>query len=350
MGFEPWRPEGMGPRIPKAAEEIRPADEDIARALAEIAKTSTPLPSATSNIPIGPGSPKPQAPREQMLAQPSVKVRILVTALGAVLGLSLVAANLVLRNVQRASRQQYRGRRVGTRSALDPSMQAEAEQLLERVAAGDSGAADQVLSQAANWTGKTQRTPKSEQWMGAALNLPDRHAREAAVRAELALDGVTTDEAGLKYLESAVAVASNRQWALWMLGAIGNRGVDPAHAAKVIETYLADPNVNVRAAAVNGLAIVGTDETIAIMLDRFRNDPSPVVQERAACSLAEAGMYTHEQRMVAAGTLVNGLDDPLITGQKRGWTLHALHDISGQNLGTSSGAWREWYQNSAASR
>jgi hypothetical protein len=338
----------MGSRIPKAGEEIRPADEDIARALAEIAKTSTPLPSAASNIPIGPGSPKPQAPREQMLAQPSVKVRVLVTALGVALGLCFVGANLLLRNVQRASRQQYRGRnRGGTRSALDPSLQAEAEQLLEKVAAGDSGAADQVLSQAANWTGNTQRTPKSEQWMGAALNLPDRHAREAAVRAELALDGVTADEAGLKYLESVVAVPSNRQWALWMLGATGNRGVDPAHAAKVIETYLADPDVSVRAAAVNGLGILGTDETIPMMLDRFRNDPSPVVQERAACSLAEAGMYTHEQRMVAAGTLVNWLDDPLITAQQRGWTLHALHDISGQSLGTNSGAWREWYSAAA---
>ena len=135
-----------------------------------------------------------------------------------------------------------------------------------------------------------------------------------------------------------------------MLGAIGNRGVDPVHAAKVIESYLADPSVNVRAAAVNGLGIIATDETIPMLLDRFRNDPSPVVQERAACSLAEAGMYTHEQRMVAAGTLVNWLDDSLITGQQRGWTLQALHDISGQNLGGDSAAWREWYRNSAAAR
>jgi len=123
--------------------------------------------------------------------------------------------------------------------------------------------------------------------------------------------------------------------------------VDPAHAAKVIGAYLADPNVNVRAAAVNGLAIIGTDETIPMLLDRFRNDPSPVVQERAACSLAEAGMYTHEQRMVAAGTLVTWLGDATITGQQRGWTLQALHDISGQNLGTDSAAWREWYSSAA---
>jgi hypothetical protein len=70
-----------------------------------------------------------------------------------------------------------------------------------------------------------------------------------------------------------------------------------------------------------------------------------MVQEQAACGLAEAGMYTHPQRMVAAASLVNWLDDPLTTPQQRTWALEALHDISGQNLGTDSAAWRQWYEN-----
>jgi len=348
MGFEPWP--GPGGGTPKPGEEYRPADEDVIRALDEIEKASVPLPSATSNIPLGPGNPGTPPTDWGSFRSPKQAVQVMVVAMGMVAGLGLMGAYYATQRMAFASRSGRGRTTVRTRSAVDAALQAEAEQLLQRVASGDSAAADQVLEQAANWTGKTQRTPASEQWMGAALNLPDLHAREAAVRAELALDGVTADEAGLKYLESAVGVASQRQWALWMLGAIGNRGVDPAHAAKVIGTYLADPNVNVRAAAVNGLGIIATDETIPMLLDRFRNDPSPVVQERAACSLAEAGMYTHEQRMVAAGTLVNWLDDSLITGQQRGWTLQALHDISGQNLGMDSAAWREWYQNAGASR
>ena len=345
MGFEPWK--GPGAPTPKPDEAPRPADDDVARALAEIQKASTPLPSATSNIPVGPGSPG-TPPAQYGSFRSSKQAAVVMVAMGMLAGLGFVAAFTFMRHAPwdtgRSGHVRSNGR---ARSAIDPALQSEAEQLLQRVAAGDAGAAGQVLEQAGNWTGKTRRTPQSEQSMGVALNLPDLQARAAAVRAELALDGVTADEAGLKYLESAVAVASNRQWALWMLGAIANRGVDPAHAAKVIETYLADPNVNVRAAAVNGLGIVGTDETIPMMLDRFRNDPSPVVQERAACSLAESGMYTHEQRMVAAGTVVNWLDDPLITTQQRGWALQALHDISRQNLGTDSAAWREWYSSAA---
>jgi len=211
------------------------------------------------------------------------------------------------------------------------------------VAAGDSGAADRVLAQSSNWTGKTQRTAQSEQFIGTALNLPDLHAREAALQAEMALDGVTADEAGFKFAEHTVSNPSSRVWALWMLGALGNRGVDPEHAAKIIGTYLSDPQVDVRAAAVNGLSLVGTDETIPLMLDRFRNDPSPIVQERAACSLAESGMYRHEQRLVAASSFVSWLDDPLLNAAQREWALHALRDISGQNLGNDPSAWREWY-------
>lgn len=274
-----------------------------------------------------------------------MSVRLLVTAIGMAVGIGLVGMNLALRHSLPGSRQSYRGRnRVVTRSALDASLQAEAEQLLQRVAAGDSSAADQVLAESAGWTGKTQRTQKSEQWIGIALNLPDLHVRAAAIQAELALDGVALDESGLRTLEQSVSNPSQRVWALWMLGAIGNRGVDPVHTAKIVETYLSDPQVDVRAAAVNGLAMIATDETIPMMLDRFRNDPSPVVQERAACSLAESGMYTHEQRMTAAGTLVTWLDDQLITGQQRGWTSQALHDISGQSLGSDSAAWRNWYE------
>jgi len=349
MGFEPWR--GPDPHAPNNDEELRPADEDVIRALSEIEKASTPLPSATSNTPIHPDSSGIQ-PRTNFSSFSSKKVAIqaMAISLGAALGLAGMAAHYLTGRMVFNPRWGRTRPSVRTSSALNPALQNEAEQLLQRVAAGDSAAAAQVLDQASNWTGKTRRTPKSEQSMGVTLNLPDLHARSAAVRAELALDGVTLDEAGLKSLESSVHVPSQRLWALWMLGAIGNQGVDPAHAAKIIEAYLADPDVNVRAAAVNGLAIIGTDETIPMMLDRFRNDPSPVVQERAACSLAESGMYTHEQRMVAAGTLVNWLDDSLINAQQRGWTVQALHDISGQSLGPDSAAWRDWYGKAAVTR
>jgi HEAT repeat protein len=129
-----------------------------------------------------------------------------------------------------------------------------------------------------------------------------------------------------------------------MLGALGNLGVNPDHAVKIITAYLTDTDANVRAGAAEALALAATDETIPTLLDRFRNDPSPVVQERAACGLAEAGMYTQAQRISFAGTLVDWLDDSRLSPQQRMWTLQALRDISRQNFGTNSAAWHKWYE------
>lgn len=240
---------------------------------------------------------------------------------------------------------QTSARRAGDGDArnVDAAEQAQAEDLLRRAASSDASSSDEILAEANNWTGKTQRTATTDRYITAAINSRDMHVRTAALEAELALDGVPRDAAGLATLKADVGNQNQRAWALWMLGALANRGVDPVHIAKIIGSYLDDPDPNVRAAAVNGLSLVGTDETVPMLLDRFRNDPSPIVEERAACGLAESGMFTHEQRMVAAASLVGWLDDSLLRPQQRTWAVQALHDISGQSLGSDSAAWQNWY-------
>jgi len=227
-------------------------------------------------------------------------------------------------------------------STVDPALQGEAETLLQRLATGDPSAPAQVLAETDGWTGKTHRTARTNQFITVCLNRSDRPVREAAVQAQLALDGVPRNDGGLARVEQAVGDADQRAWALWMLGALGNRGIDPNHTARIIEAYLDDSSVQVRGSAVDALSLVGTDETIPMLLDRFRNDPSPIVQERAACDLAQSGMYTQSQRMVAAESLVGWIDDSLLSAQQRGWTIQALSDITGKHFGTDAGAWRSW--------
>jgi HEAT repeats len=229
---------------------------------------------------------------------------------------------------------------------LDSALQSQAETLLSRVASGESAAADQILAESDTWTGKTQRTPRTDQFLEAAINHPNLHIREAALQAQLALEGISHDERGFQRLEYAVGDPGSRAWALWMLGALGH-SVNPEHGAKVIGAYLDDTDVSVRANAVNGLALIATDETVPMLLDRFRNDPSPIVQERAACGLAEAGLYTHEQRMVAAASFIGWLDDSLLGAQQKTWSAQALRDITGANIGPDPSAWRAWWSSHA---
>lgn len=230
-------------------------------------------------------------------------------------------------------------------AAADSTMQAQAEELLQALVNGDATAADQISEKAPGWLGKTHVTNRSDQLLTTAINLPDMHSRQAALDAELALNGIPENQEGLQILTNSVGNSSRRPWALWLLGALGNRGVDPEHVAKILGSYLTDPDANTRSWAVNGLALLGTDESITMLLDRFRNDASPVVQERAACGLAESGIYTKEQRMSAVQTLISWLDDPQLTAQQRAWDVQALGDITGQHFGANSAQWRDWYAN-----
>jgi HEAT repeats len=335
--------------------EPKPSESDVVNALVAVEKATK---DEASQIP---PVARDVAPPEAWAVGKGPVVIFIVIGFAVLLGFSL----LLVRSVERGSKElsniastrvidgrshgggnSHGNARQRTGHAIDAALQKRAEELLARVATGDAAAADRVLSESSDWTGKTERTPSTNQFITSALNSANPPVREAAVQAQLALDGVPRNENGLAMLEQQVGNPAQRPWALWTLGALGNRGVDPVHTAKIIGSYLTDPDVTVRAASVDALSLVGTDETLPMLLDRFRNDPSPVVQERAACDLAQSGMYTHEQRMTAASTLVGWVDDSLLTTQQRGWAVQALTDIAGRNLGTNSEAWRSWYESS----
>ena len=343
MPFDPSKPDFNSAQLkPDYVSEPQPGDEDVVRALVEIEHaTQHSAPSGafrnqSQNPASAPVLPEPSG-IARLMGNPRAKILFVY---GMVITMVLGARVGYLRN---GTSNRAAGSRRSART-VDRAAQNEIEGLLARVAAGDREAASDVIERAPSWLGKTQRTQSTSRSLDVAFNLPDLHQREAAIEANLALDGVPKSQPEIATLESQLSSPAGRPWALWMLGALGNRGVDPVHTAKIIDAYVDHPDANTRAAAVNALAVLGTDETIPMLLDRFRNDPSPLVQERAACSLAESGMYTHEQRVVAAATLVSWLDDSLLSAQQHAWTIQALGDIAHQNLGNDSAAWRSWLE------
>jgi HEAT repeats len=335
--------ENGSPTLAHGAEPPQPSEVEVVHALVEVEHATASAPAlgdpATPNV-----ASTPQAGPSR-------------TA-GAILYLTVGFALIILLGwtMQHAARRiqwwaatstsnwtngNARHRKVTQRTSS--ASQADAERLLERIAAGDAAAIDQVLLESDDWIGKTQRTPKANQLIMATLNQHDLHARGAALQATLAMDGVARNEAGLNRLELAVANPNQRGWALWMFGALGNRGVEQERIVQILKGYLDDPNAPTRSGAVDSLGIVASDETVSILLDRFRNDPSPAVQESAARNLGEAGMYTHEQQILAAANLVGCVEDAQLTPPQREWAAHALRDISGQNFGPNATAWQQWY-------
>ena len=104
-----------------------------------------------------------------------------------------------------------------------------------------------------------------------------------------------------------------------------------------------DLNVNIRYWAVEGLAYLGTDDAIEPLLLILRDDPSPMIRERAACGLAQSGMLSTDQRKTAAPRLMDYAEDMSLDEETRKWVFQALRDITGQSLPHDPSAWRAWY-------
>ena len=133
---------------------------------------------------------------------------------------------------------------------------------------------------------------------------------------------------------------------MWDLALLGNRGVEPDRVGRILLLSLQDENVNIRYWAVEGLAYLAADVAIAPLLAVFHDDPSPMIRERAACGLAQSGMFSAAQRRTAVPRLLDFADDGALDADTHQWVFQALRDITGQTLPHDATLWRQWYATS----
>ena len=69
-----------------------------------------------------------------------------------------------------------------------------------------------------------------------------------------------------------------------------------------------------------------------------------MIRERAACGLAQSGMFSAEQRRTAVPRLLDFAEEVRSTRDTRTWVFQALRDITGQDLPHDAAAWRKWYE------
>jgi hypothetical protein len=227
--------------------------------------------------------------------------------------------------------------------------QAQAEFLLERAINHYRGANEQIAARAESWRGHITLNKQLNSLFVTALNSDDVRVRAAAIELNLAALDLKKTSATVDGLEPDARSGAQgpRANALWRVGLLGNRGVEPDRALQILLSSLHDENVNVRYWAVEGLAYLGTDDTIAPLLEVFHDDSSPMIRERAACGLAQSGMLSAKQRLTAVPRLLDLADDPSLDDRTRSWVFQALRDITGQTMPRDAAAWRSWY---AASR
>jgi len=223
--------------------------------------------------------------------------------------------------------------------------QSQAELLLERSINHYRGANDQIAARVEAWRGKIKLDDRLNNLFMTALNSDDLRVRAAAIEVDIAARNLEKSSATVDRLEPDARSGEQgpRANALWDIGLLGNRGVEPERAAQIILASIHDSNVNVRYWAVESLSYLGTDETIAPLLEVFHDDGSPMIRERAACGLAQSGMLSERQRRTAVPRLLDFADDQSLDPETRKWVYQALRDITGQSLPHDAAAWRNWY-------
>jgi HEAT repeats len=296
----------------------------------------------------------PEAPTQARPSGPKpvpnvAKVRLIAIIAGIVGAMVAVNARNAVKRQDFSRATSQPGANLGRIGSMQAQKQAES--LLELAIGNSPGAVDQIFDRVDSWRGKLTWNSRIANLTTTALNANDMRVREAGIEVEIAAYNVSKDSSQVDSLvEKANGTAHDQKiWALWTLGLLGNRRVDTDRVVATLADHLKDPDVDSRRWAVDGLALVGTTQTIAPLLRAMHDDPAASVRESAACGIAQAGMFTPEQRMSAVPQLVSDSDDPGLDAQTHAWAFQALGDITHQHLPNDSAAWRDWYEKSSGS-
>jgi hypothetical protein len=227
-------------------------------------------------------------------------------------------------------------------SQLAPQQQA--ERLLELAIHRPDQSLGLIHTNLDSWRGHLENTDQLFHLVLAALDSDDPRVRVAAVEIDLVANNLRKSPQSLaKLLNQIHNDPEGRYLALWRLGALGNRGVEPATVLTTLLRYSRDSNQQTRFWAVEGLAMLGTEESIDPLLSILAHDPARQVRERAATNLARSGMLTGEQRLTAVPQLLNLLDDDSLEPATQDLVCASLQIITGASFGKDPDAWREWW-------
>ena len=221
--------------------------------------------------------------------------------------------------------------------------QVQAEFLLGAAVNHQEGATDLIEKLVPDWRGHLHRTKVWQDTEMLALYSSDLRVRAAAIEVNLAVNDLAKDPASAEQLSQRAEQKQSRPWAEWELGMLANRGIQTDIIHQQLKIWTHDPDEQTRLWAVEGLAHIGSSDTIPDFLDVLRNDASHNVRERAGCSLAKSGMLTREQRMQAVPGLIDLASDSSLDETTNHWVYQALGEITDISLPNDPVQWRDWY-------
>jgi len=232
--------------------------------------------------------------------------------------------------------------------ALPPQQQA--ERLLQYAISHHVGATDEIKARVREWRGVIATSPAMATLLDVARNGADLRVRAAAIEIELAVASMAKTAGQVDALLARIAESpKDARWETYMLGLLGNRGVETDRIHTELRALArADADI-VRYQAYAAIANLGTDDSVADLVKAFHHDPSAMVQiDGGGCGLAHCGMLTRAQRMMAVPGLLEMVEDQALDTNILAYAYRALREITDENLPDEAPKWREWYATKGA--
>ncbi|MEO8682594.1 MAG: HEAT repeat domain-containing protein [Vicinamibacterales bacterium] len=232
--------------------------------------------------------------------------------------------------------------------ALPPQQQA--ERLLQYAISHQAGATDEIKTRVKGWRGVIARTPSLDTLTDVARNGADLRVRAAAIEIELAAANLSKAAAQVDVLLGRLAAGPKEaRWEIYMLGLLGNRGVETGRIHDELRVLSRSEDATVRFQAYAAIANLGTDDSVPDLVAAFHHDPVSSVQiDGGGCGLAHCGMLTRAQRMLAIPGLLDMVEDKALDPTIRIYGYRALREITDENLPDEARPWREWYATKGA--
>jgi len=222
--------------------------------------------------------------------------------------------------------------------------QQQAERLLKFAMQDPEPSVDYIYKSLGVWRGHLEGSDSLFELVLEALESKDERVRTVALEIDLAANNLLKSPQSIKKLLRAIRSSPEaRTLALWRLGELGNRGVEPRLVLSTLNRYAHDKNSQTRFWAVEGLAMLGTKASIEPLISILTQDPSANIRERAAVNLARSGMLTTDLRMSAVPQLLNFLDDDSLNDETHDLVSRTLEAITHAPLGDDTDAWRGWW-------
>ena len=233
---------------------------------------------------------------------------------------------------------------IDTEEILRLAPQQQAERLLELAIQQPDASLSLIRRNLTSWRGHLEDSDRLFHLVMDALNSNDPRVRVAAVEIDLAANNLEKAPESVEKLQRQVQSGSEERYmALWRLGALGNRGVEPSEVFRTLKLYTQSRNQEVRFWAVEGLAMLANKESVDTLLDILAHDPATQIRQRAANALSRSGLLTGEQRLSAVPDLLNLLDDDSLDAATQGLVSSTLEAVTGASFGKNAAAWRDWW-------